>query len=99
MLDYYWVKRGNVDVEQLFNAQPGSRYYYRRGVNPKALWAFLPSAAVAAVLALVKDFSDVAPYSWFIGTAMAAGLYALLCRAERAATEPAPASDTVPVEG
>lgn len=85
MLDYYWVKRGRVDVDQLFNAQPGSPYYYRKGVNPKALWAFLPSAAVAAVLALVKDFSDVAPYSWFIGTALAAGLYAVLCRSERAA--------------
>jgi NCS1 family nucleobase:cation symporter-1 len=32
----------------------------------------------------VKTFSDVAPYSWFIGTALAAGLYAVLCRAERA---------------
>lgn len=95
MLDYYWVKRGRVDIDQLFNAQPGSPYYYRRGVNPKALWAFLPSAAVAAVLALVKDFSDVAPYSWFIGTALAAGLYAVLCRSERAAAETAPA----PVEG
>ncbi|WP_369238183.1 NCS1 family nucleobase:cation symporter-1 [Streptomyces sp. R21] len=99
MLDYYWVKRGDIDVEQLFNAQPGSRYYYRKGVNPKALWAFLPAAAVAAVLALVKYFSDVAPYSWFIGTALAAGLYALLCRGERAATDPVkPVGSVEPVE-
>ncbi|MGW1785250.1 NCS1 family nucleobase:cation symporter-1 [Streptomyces sp. NPDC002143] len=85
MVDYYWVKRGRVDVNELFDATPGSRYYYRKGVNPKALWAFLPSAAVAAVLALVKTFSDVAPYSWFIGTALGAGLYLLLCRSERTA--------------
>ena len=85
MVDYYWVKKGRVDVDELFKAEPGSRYYYRKGVNPKALWAFLPAAAVAGVLALVKTFSDVAPYSWFIGTALAAGLYALLCRTERAA--------------
>jgi nucleobase:cation symporter-1, NCS1 family len=87
MLDYYWVKKGRVDIDELFKAEPGSRYYYRKGVNPKALWAFLPAAAVAGVLALVKTFSDVAPYSWFIGTALAAGLYALLCRSERAAPE------------
>jgi NCS1 family nucleobase:cation symporter-1 len=98
MLDYFWVKRGRIDVEALFNATPGSRYYYRKGVNPKALWAFLPAAAVSAVLALVKDFSNVAPYSWFIGTAMAAGLYALLCRPERAAGEAA-ASEPATVEG
>ncbi|WP_405815646.1 NCS1 family nucleobase:cation symporter-1 [Streptomyces sp. NBC_01390] len=84
MLDYFWVKKGRIDVDELFNGEPGSRYYYRKGVNPKALWAFLPAAGVAAVLALVKDFHDVAPYSWFIGTALAAGLYALLCRDERA---------------
>ncbi|MEU9474926.1 NCS1 family nucleobase:cation symporter-1 [Streptomyces sp. NPDC048191] len=87
MVDYYWVKRGTVDVDALFDARPGSLYHYRGGVNPKALWAFLPSAAVAAVLALVKSFSDVAPYSWFIGTALAASLYALLGRRERAAGE------------
>jgi NCS1 family nucleobase:cation symporter-1 len=99
MLDYFWVKRGRIDVDQLFNAEPGSPYYYRKGVNPKALWAFLPSAAVAAVLALVEDFSVVAPYSWFIGTALAAGLYAVLCRSDRAPAAPAEqASAGQPVE-
>ncbi|MFF7370872.1 NCS1 family nucleobase:cation symporter-1 [Streptomyces tricolor] len=84
MVDYYWVKRGRIDVDALFDARPGTPYHYRGGVNPKALWAFLPAAAVAAVLALVHSFSDVSPYSWFIGTALAAGLYAALCRRERA---------------
>ncbi|OLZ68103.1 nitrate reductase [Streptomyces sp. IMTB 2501] len=86
MIDYYWVKRGKVDVDALFDARAGSPYHYRGGVNPMALWAFLPAAAVAAVLALVKSFSDVAPYSWFIGTALGAALYALLARRERTAT-------------
>ncbi|WP_046729642.1 NCS1 family nucleobase:cation symporter-1 [Streptomyces humi] len=83
MVDYYAIKRGRVDVRGLFDAAPGSPYHYRKGVNPKALWAFLPSAAVAGVLALVKTFSDVAPYSWFIGTALAAGLYLALGRDDR----------------
>ncbi|MFJ6540907.1 NCS1 family nucleobase:cation symporter-1 [Streptomyces sp. NPDC091385] len=86
MIDYYAVKRGRVDVDALFDATPGSPYHYRKGVNPKALYAFLPSAAVAAVLALVKSFDTVAPYSWFVGAAMGAGLYALLCRGERTAS-------------
>ncbi|OIJ91560.1 nitrate reductase [Streptomyces sp. MUSC 14] len=85
MIDYYWVKREKIDVQALFDARPDSPYHYRKGVNPRALWAFLPSAAVAAVLALVKSFSDVAPYSWFIGTALGAGLYALLNRRDRQA--------------
>ncbi|MEE1799507.1 NCS1 family nucleobase:cation symporter-1 [Streptomyces sp. JV176] len=89
MVDYYWVKRGHVDVDQLFDARAGSRYYYRKGFNPKALQAFLPTAAVAAVCALVPCFADVAPYSWFIGTVTSGLLYSVLCRAERAATPPA----------
>ncbi|MEW1717970.1 NCS1 family nucleobase:cation symporter-1 [Streptomyces sp. NPDC093109] len=84
MLDYYWVKRGRIDVDQLFDGRPDSRYYYRKGFNPKALQAFLPTAGFAAVLALVPYFGDVAAYSWFIGTVSAAALYCLLCRPERA---------------
>ncbi len=38
----------------------------------------------------MKTFSDVAPYSWFIGTALGAGLYVLICRSERASAEPVP---------
>ncbi|MFI6565552.1 NCS1 family nucleobase:cation symporter-1 [Streptomyces sp. NPDC050534] len=88
MVDYYLIKRGKVDVEQLFSGAPGGRYHYRKGVNPRALCAFLPAAAVAAVLALVKSFSDVAPYSWFVGTALGAGLYLFLGRrGERSAQE------------
>jgi NCS1 family nucleobase:cation symporter-1 len=87
MVDYYLIKRGRVDVQQLFNGAPQGRYHYRKGVNPRALWAFLPAAAVAAVLALVKTFSDVAPYSWFVGTALGAGLYLLLGRREPAVQE------------
>lgn len=95
MLDYHWVKRGRVNVDELFDARPGSRYHYRKGVNPRALWAFLPAAALAAVLALVPQFGPVAPYSWFIGTALAAGLYGVLCRDERrAALADAPAAGT-----
>ena len=40
----------------------------------------------------MKTFSDVAPYSWFIGTALAAGLYVLLTGGERTAG----AQDTAP---
>ncbi|WLW55858.1 NCS1 family nucleobase:cation symporter-1 [Streptomyces sp. YU58] len=97
MVDYYLVKQGRINVNDLFNAEPGSPYYYRKGVNPKALWAFLPSAAVAAVLALWGEFSEVAPYSWFIGTALSAGLYLVLCRSERAANSVAVTETSVEV--
>jgi nucleobase:cation symporter-1, NCS1 family len=88
MVDYFWVKRGHVDVDQLFSAREDGPYYYRRGVNPKALWAFVPTAALSALCALAPALDDVAAYSWFIGAATSAVLYGVLCRDER---EPAPA--------
>jgi NCS1 family nucleobase:cation symporter-1 len=78
IVDYYLVKRGQIDIAQLFRADADSAYYYRRGFNPKAVAVFAPTAAISAVVALVPAFSQVAPYSWFIGTATSALLYRLV---------------------
>jgi NCS1 family nucleobase:cation symporter-1 len=43
------------------------------------------------VLALVKAFHDVAPFSWFVGAALGAGLYMILNRAPRTAPAAMPA--------
>jgi len=37
MVDYYFVRRGRVVIEDLYRANPSGSYYYRRGVNPRAL--------------------------------------------------------------
>ncbi|GAA3580376.1 NCS1 family nucleobase:cation symporter-1 [Amycolatopsis ultiminotia] len=70
VVDYYLVRRGKIDVGQLFARESG----YRR-VNPRAMATFLPSAALSAVIALVPFFAPAAPYSWFLGTATAGALY------------------------
>ncbi|AGP54311.1 NCS1 family nucleobase:cation symporter-1 [Streptomyces rapamycinicus] len=77
LVDYYLVRRGRIDVDALFSADQAGAYYYRRGFNPEAVIAFVPAAAVSAVLALVKFFSDVAPFSWCFGLAIAGGVYGL----------------------
>lgn len=92
MIDYYLIRRGRVPVPELYIADDRSRFYYRKGVNPRALIAFVPTAAVTAVIALVPSFSAVSPFSWFIGVALAAGTYYVLARgsAPVAAAESAP---------
>ena len=59
---------------------PGSKYYYRNGVNPQAVKAFVPSAAIALILALVPTFERVAPFGWFIGAALGALAYYIVTR-------------------
>ncbi|WP_020660322.1 NCS1 family nucleobase:cation symporter-1 [Amycolatopsis benzoatilytica] len=70
IVDYYLIRRGKVDVDQLF-VRDGT---YPK-VNPRAIATFLPCAALSAVIALVPFFAPAAPYSWFIGTASAGLLY------------------------
>ncbi|RSD11439.1 NCS1 family nucleobase:cation symporter-1 [Amycolatopsis eburnea] len=78
IVDYYVIRRGKVDVAQLF--VDGGAY---PRVNPRALVTFFPTAALAAVIALVPFFAPAAPYSWFIGTASSAALYYVVSRKHR----------------
>ncbi|QWF77135.1 NCS1 family nucleobase:cation symporter-1 [Amycolatopsis sp. CA-230715] len=84
VVDYYLIKRGTVDVAKLFDGGKSSPYHYRRGVNPVAFGVFVPTAALAAVIALVPALAPVAPYSWFVGTGTAALAYFLCSRRSRA---------------
>ncbi|WP_290059157.1 NCS1 family nucleobase:cation symporter-1 [Amycolatopsis solani] len=78
IVDYYLIRRGKVDVAQLF--VDGGAY---PRVNPRAFVTFFPTAALAAVIALVPFFAPAAPYSWFIGTASSAALYFAVSRKHR----------------
>jgi NCS1 family nucleobase:cation symporter-1 len=80
IVDYYLIKRGRINVAELFDPTPDSAYHYRAGVNPRAIGVFVPSALVTAVVALVPAFSVAAPYSWFIGTAVSGVAYYLVGR-------------------
>ncbi|MFI1737526.1 NCS1 family nucleobase:cation symporter-1 [Streptomyces sioyaensis] len=94
MVDYYLIKRGRVDVDRLFAADASSPYFYRKGFNPKALIAFIPTAVLSAVIALVPVFSPIAAYSWFIGAASAALLYRLVADRQPATVPLVPAVES-----
>ena len=78
MADYWLLRKSRVNVPDLYTDDARGEYHYRRGYNPRAVAAFAPSAAAAVVLALVPFFHAVAGFSWFIGAALAAVLYALI---------------------
>lgn len=75
MVDYWLLRRAKVNVPELYTTDPDGEYAYRRGFNPRALIAFLPSAAIATVLALLPAFEILSAFSWFIGAVLAGGLY------------------------
>lgn len=76
--DYWLLRRARVNIPDLYTEEERGEYHYRRGYNPKAICAFAPSAAIAVLVALVPAFGAVSGFSWFIGAALGALLYAII---------------------
>ncbi|MBD2766018.1 NCS1 family nucleobase:cation symporter-1 [Kocuria sp. cx-455] len=75
MVDYWIIRRSKVNVPQLYiDAQEGE-YYYRKGVNPRAIAAFIPAALVSMAVALLPGFSAASEFAWFIGAGLGALCY------------------------
>ncbi|WP_433171159.1 NCS1 family nucleobase:cation symporter-1 [Actinoallomurus sp. CA-150999] len=86
-IDFFIIRRQRVDLAHLYLPTPESSYYYTRGLNRRALAAFVPAAAVALTFALVPAFSKLAPFGWFTGAALAAACYYPLARGRTAVPE------------
>lgn len=86
--DYYLIKRGRIQVHALFREGPDEPYWYQRGWNPEALYAFFPAAIIALVVALVPWFGEASPFSWFIGAAIAVLVYWFVARRNRTVVLP-----------
>jgi NCS1 family nucleobase:cation symporter-1 len=79
-VDYFVLRRGNVRVSDLFTPDSRSIYYFRRGVNPLAVAAFIPAAMLALIVNFLPVFSKVAPFTWFVGVSAAALIYYAISR-------------------
>ena len=82
MIDYYVLRRQRVVVRDLFREE--GFYTYRRGWNPRAIVSFAASAVPAVVVALAPVFAVLAPFSWFIGAAIAAAVHYAVSRNDTA---------------
>ncbi|RII17269.1 putative allantoin permease [Streptomyces sp. YIM 130001] len=78
MADYWLLRRTKVHVPHLYSEDPQASYAYRGGINPRAVAAFVPSAAIAVVIALAPYFSGISGFSWFIGGLLAGLLHMVL---------------------
>jgi NCS1 family nucleobase:cation symporter-1 len=83
VVDYYLVKRGQIEVDGLYREGTSSAYWYKGGVNPEALYAFAPAAIISLIFALLPAFGTISPFSWFVGAGIAGVLYWLMARRHR----------------
>ncbi len=75
MADYWLLRRGKVNILDLYTDHPSGTYFYKRGVNPRAIAAMVPAAVVAVLIAFVPALEAVAPFAWFFGAGIAALCY------------------------
>ncbi len=87
MVDYWLIRRGKVNVPDLYSDDPAGEYAYRHGLNARAVLAFVPAAAISAVLALLPTFKTLSAFSWFIGALIAGAIYLLIAERNRSFTE------------
>src|SRR5215207_9475120 len=88
VVDYYLVKRGQIEVDGLYQEGTSSAYWYKGGVNPEALYAFVPAAIISLVFALIPAFATISPFSWFVGAGIAGVLYWFIARRPRTLASP-----------
>ncbi|HCR61291.1 MAG TPA: nitrate reductase [Serratia liquefaciens] len=87
LVDFYIIKRGELHVDDLYNATPGGRYWYKNGFNPNAIWALVPSVIIGLAISFTPSLHQVANFSWFIGAALGGGCYRIIARREWAANQ------------
>nr|WP_306919661.1 MULTISPECIES: NCS1 family nucleobase:cation symporter-1 [unclassified Arthrobacter] len=75
MADYWLIRRGKINVPDLYTESPLGAYFYTKGYNPKAIIAMVPAAAVALLIAFVPAFAAAAPFAWFVAAGIAAVVY------------------------
>lgn len=83
MVDYWLIRKAHINVPQLYTGDPGGEYYYKDGVNPKAIRALVPSAIISLVIALLPWFEMIAPFTWFFGAGLGALFYYVIADKNR----------------
>lgn len=83
--DYYLIRHQHVVVDDLYTMKPSGRYFYKNGVNPKAVWATVVGGVVALTIVMIPwgVFTSLANFSWFIGAGLGAIVYYALSARDR----------------
>lgn len=73
--DYYRIRRQKIHLQDLYSMHPQGRYWYRHGVNPRAVLALIFAATISITCVLLPALHSFADFTWFIGMLLGAGAY------------------------
>ena len=91
--DFYYVKKEQIVVDDLYTLKPDGAYWYEGGYNRSAVMAVIPAAIIGAICVLVPGLQMLANFTWFVGLALGFGFYLILMRQQvQPMARPAPAA-------
>ncbi|CUK18123.1 Allantoin transport protein [Ruegeria denitrificans] len=73
--DYYLVKSGKLDVDQLFSAARDGPYFYSNGWNMAAIVSFILPAIFSVLTVWVPMLSTLSGFAWVIGAGFGGVFY------------------------
>ncbi len=83
MADYWLIRKTRINVPELYTEISHGSYYYRKGVNTRAVAAFIPAAVISLLIAFIPALAPAAAFSWFIGAGIGAIAYFLIADRNR----------------
>lgn len=84
IVDYYWHKGQELDLDDLYNMESG-RYHYEGGWNGAAVKSFLLAAVFSVATVWVPWFAFLSGYNWVIGAILGGAIFHNLAKGARAA--------------
>lgn len=83
MADYWLIRKTRINVPELYTEVSNGSYFYRNGVNMRAVGAFIPAAVISLLIAFIPALAPVAAFSWFIGAGIGAIAYFVIADRNR----------------
>lgn len=82
VVDYFVLRKRRLEIQDLYSADPDGRYYFTKGWNVRALWAFGVAAVFAIAAVWVPALHALSGFAWVFGAALGAGLHLLVMRGQ-----------------
>lgn len=76
--DYYFIKKQNVVVDDLYTLDTQGSYWYKNGYNYNAIYALIPSVIIPILCVLLPQWHVLANFSWFIGMFLGLITYSII---------------------
>lgn len=73
--DFYFVKKQQICIDDLYTENSTGAYWYKKGFNPYAIVSLLLSVVIGLAITFMPSLHQIAPFSWFIGVGLGITIY------------------------